>query len=64
MAKRFLGIRKVEDKVDKKKSWIYEKARKGEFPSPVRLNERCTVWIEDEIDEWMDERIARHRNSH
>jgi len=35
---------------------IYEKVRRGEFPSPTRLSQRVTVWRGSEIIEWLNSR--------
>ena len=32
--------------------------RHGEFPKPVNLSPRRIAWPEEEIDAWIDERIA------
>ena len=37
---------------------IYEKIAVGTFPAQVKLGPRAIAWIEVEIEEWMDERIA------
>jgi len=28
------------------------------FPKPVKIGERAVAWVEDEIREWIDARIA------
>lgn len=28
------------------------------FPRPVKIGERAVAWVEDEIKEWVDARIA------
>ena len=35
-------------------STIWEKVRKGEFPQPIRLSSRLTVWRIEEIEAWMN----------
>lgn len=29
-----------------------------DFPRPVKIGERAVAWVEDEIQEWIDARIA------
>lgn len=40
------------------RSTIYEMMALGRFPRPVKLNLRSNGWIEDEINDWLDSRIA------
>lgn len=37
---------------------IYRGAREDWFPKPVKLSERASGWLEDEIDEWLEARAA------
>ncbi|MEE2749373.1 MAG: AlpA family phage regulatory protein [Pseudomonadota bacterium] len=34
----------------------------GTFPAPVKLGARASAWIESEINEWIESRIAASRN--
>jgi prophage regulatory protein len=40
------------------RSSIYEGIRKRIFPAPVATGVRARAWIEDEIDAWLEARIA------
>jgi len=40
------------------RSHIYALIESGEFPKQVSLSERSVAWVETEIDEWIDSRIA------
>lgn len=31
------------------------------FPRPVKIGERAVAWVEDEISEWVDARIAERK---
>lgn len=33
----------------------------GEFPAPIKLTSRTSVWFEHEIIQWMNERAASRR---
>ncbi|MDN3560869.1 helix-turn-helix transcriptional regulator [Vreelandella neptunia] len=33
----------------------------NDFPSPVQLSERSVAWVENEVDEWIVERIKRRK---
>lgn len=62
MSKRFINISAVEDKTALKKSSIYAKVKTGDFPAPIKLGVR-TVWIESDIDSWMDGQIDTDRKT-
>ena len=59
MSKRFLRLRAVEDKTGLPPSSIYEEIAKGTFPKQVPLSQNRVAWVEEEIDAWQAERIAR-----
>jgi len=61
MAKQIIKLPKVEDKTGKSRSSIYREAAAGKFPKPIKLSERSSGWLESEIDQWIDERIAASR---
>lgn len=43
------------------RSEIWRLVKLGAFPRPIKLSPRCCRWIEDEIETWIDERIAMDR---
>lgn len=62
MSKRFINLPAVENKTALKKSSIYAKVKTGDFPAPIKLGVK-TVWIESDIDSWMDGQINTDRKS-
>ncbi|MBA4143961.1 MAG: AlpA family phage regulatory protein [Nitrosospira sp.] len=52
--RRFIKIRRVLDKVGISKSHLYALVAKKQFPAPIKLGRRSSVWMEPEVDEWMD----------
>jgi predicted DNA-binding transcriptional regulator AlpA len=62
--KRFLSKSEVRDKVKLSPAEIARREKKMKFPTRLRLgvhrNSRV-VWIEAEIDQWMDEQVASRR---
>jgi prophage regulatory protein len=40
------------------RSHIYALIQKGEFPKPVKLSERSSAWVESEVQDWIDKKIA------
>ena len=41
-----------------KRSILYEMIAGGLFPAPIALTPSSRGWLEDEIDLWLDQRIA------
>ena len=44
-----------------KRSTIYDKMGKGEFPLPINLGPRAVGWIADEVLDWIQDRIDDSR---
>jgi prophage regulatory protein len=59
----FLRVSELERVLPYKKSWIWSQVRRGAFPQPIRMSNRCTVWRRDEIIEWLNERVARRASA-
>lgn len=57
-SRRLLRLKDVQHQVGLGRSAIYEKIKRGEFPSPVSLGARAVAWPSDAINAWIDERIA------
>jgi prophage regulatory protein len=56
--KRILRLPVVEEKTGLKHSEIYERIKLLTFPRQVRLGPKCVGWLEEEIDQWIDQRAA------
>jgi prophage regulatory protein len=56
--RRVLRLDVVEAKCGLRKSQIYEGIENGTFPKPVPVSERAVAWLEDELDAWIEARIA------
>lgn len=55
---KIIRLRELKSKVGKGHSSIYQGMKEGTFPKPVPLGERAVGWIEEEIDQWIDSRVA------
>jgi prophage regulatory protein len=40
------------------RSYVYALAQQDIFPKPIKLSERASAWVEAEIEEWINSRIA------
>jgi prophage regulatory protein len=55
---KFLRKPQVKAKTGLPFSTMYEKIAAGEFPRPIKLSDRCSAWIESEVEEWQRARVA------
>ena len=60
---RFIKIPKVIDMVGMSKSQIYAQMADEEFPMPVKQGKRSVAWLEAEVQEWIESRIAESRKT-
>jgi len=58
MTLTIIKLPRVESKMDRKKTWIYDQMAKGRFPRQVHLSAKAVGWVEEEIDVYIAERIA------
>lgn len=54
----FLKLPEVRKRTGLSKSEIYRRAAVGAFPRRIKLGERSSVWLAQEIDQWASERIS------
>lgn len=50
---RLIRLPEVMERVGLRRSAIYQRMREGSFPRSRSLGSRCAVWIETEIDDWI-----------
>ena len=55
---RFLRLPQVQDLTGLPRSTIYWYMGDGRFPKAFQISERSVAWLESEIMDWMQERIA------
>ena len=51
--RRLLPLSQVMDRVGLRKTAIYERVARGEFPAPVSLG-ATSRWVESEVDAWIE----------
>jgi prophage regulatory protein len=54
----FIKLPQVMAQTGLSRSHIYALAHEGKFPKPVKLSERSSAWVESEVQEWIESRIA------
>ncbi len=64
MATRLLALKEVLHRTSLSRSTVYRLMALGEgsFPQSVKLGSR-TSWVEAEIESWLQEHIAAHREA-
>lgn len=51
---RLLRLPEVMDRVGLRRSAIYQRMSEGRFPKCRTLGPKCSVWVECEINAWID----------
>jgi prophage regulatory protein len=55
---RFLRLPVVIDRTGLQRDSVYRLVRVGKFPSPVKISDRASGWLESEITGWIEARAA------
>lgn len=60
LKEKLLRIKQVQDRTSLSKSYIYQLCSQNQFPKSIQLvaGGSSVAWIESEIQEWIDSRIA------
>lgn len=57
--RKFLRLPSVIEKVGLSRSQIYKLIQAGSFPEPVKIGPKISVWLEENLEEWMDAQILQ-----
>ena len=57
----FIRFPEVQRRTGYSKAWIYRLLKENRFPRPVKIGSRSIAFVENEIDEWINQRIAESR---
>lgn len=57
----FLALPEVKRRTGMGTTYIYTEMNAGRFPVAVKVGKRATRWIEAEIAEWCEQRVAASR---
>lgn len=55
---QLLRLKQVEQKTGLKRSQIYLYMKEGIFPHSIKIGPASVAWLESEIDEWINLKIA------
>ncbi len=56
---KLIKIKEVTALTSLARATIYKKVSEGEFPKQVSLGANSVAWLESEILEWIEEKIAQ-----
>ncbi|TQI79316.1 AlpA family transcriptional regulator [Serratia fonticola] len=63
IAQSFIRLPDVQRRTGYSKAWIYRLMSQGKFPTSVKIGSRAIAFVESEIDEWVNQRIAESRKN-
>ncbi|BES84414.1 transcriptional regulator [Pectobacterium araliae] len=55
---QLLRLKQVEKKTGLKRSQIYLYMKNGMFPHSIKIGPSSVAWLESEIDEWINIKLA------
>lgn len=55
--RRLLPLAEVMSRVGLRKTAVYDRVARGDFPAPVSLG-TTSRWVESEVEAWIEDRIA------
>ena len=61
MQTRFLRLPELRRLTGLSTATIYNKARAGVFPKPIKIGEKSSGWVASEVEEWAQARIEASR---
>ncbi|ENS4778516.1 helix-turn-helix transcriptional regulator [Klebsiella pneumoniae] len=61
MSATLIRLPEVQRRTGYSKAWLYRLMSQQRFPSPVKIGTRAIAFVESEIDEWVNQRIAESR---
>ena len=62
MSNTLIRFDEVQKRTGYSKAWIYRLLKQKRFPQSVKIGSRAIAFIEKEIDEWINQRIAKSRD--
>ncbi len=59
---KLLRLKQVEQRIDTSGTQIRRLEKAGNFPSRVKISERAYGYVEEEVDAWIEERLAARKH--
>lgn len=61
MSSTLIRLPEVQRRTGYSKAWIYRLLKEGRFPKSVKIGSRAIAFVESEVDQWIEQRIAESR---
>jgi prophage regulatory protein len=61
MTNTLIRFTEVQRRTGYSKAWIYRLISQKRFPSAVKVGTRSIAFVESEVNEWINQRIAESR---
>jgi len=61
MVTAILRLPDVKARTGLSRSTIYLRIKEGKFPYPIGLGPRAVGWVESDVENWLDQRIAESK---
>ncbi|WP_191938395.1 AlpA family transcriptional regulator [Pantoea agglomerans] len=61
MSQSLIRLPEVQRRTGYSKAWIYRLLKESRFPKSVKIGSRAIAFVESEVDEWIEQRIAESR---
>jgi prophage regulatory protein len=62
-SERAVRIPEVLYRVGISRTQLYRLIARGDFPPPIRLSDRISIWRQHDVDAWLQERLGCNRVS-
>ncbi len=60
--KRIIRRKTVQDRTGLPQSTIYSLVAQDLFPKPIKLHKRSVGWLEEDITNWIENKVTSSRN--
>ncbi|HIG2982598.1 TPA: helix-turn-helix transcriptional regulator [Klebsiella pneumoniae] len=61
MSHNLIRLPEVQRRTGYSKAWIYKLLKEKRFPAAVKIGSRVIAFVESEINDWVNQRIAESR---
>ncbi|MGY0158276.1 helix-turn-helix transcriptional regulator [Edwardsiella tarda] len=56
-----IRLPEVQRRTGYSKAWIYRLLKENRFPQSIKIGSRSIAFVESEVDDWINQRIAESR---
>ncbi|WP_114327320.1 AlpA family transcriptional regulator [Candidatus Colwellia aromaticivorans] len=63
MSNKIIRLPAVKEKTGLSRSSIYLRMTKNDFPKSISLGDRAIGWLESDIEQWLEDKIAASKSA-